>query len=442
MRVPGSDGSRRRRWAIWLWGIGWAAVALGCETKLEILSAELDAGGADTDAGHAADGGCACGALEICRDDGSCRGLPMGTTIAAGDGHSCRVRDGELWCWGDNRAGQLGLGSGPSEPKLRPQQVAAGADVEWVRVAAGAQHTCALRNPGVLACWGDDSHKQLGNSQGVRSRDQQRFWARDLVQLDCGGNNCCAVRREGELYCWGDNAQGSVGVDSSEPFVSEPARVGADGQTFLRVSVGTAHSCAIASDRTLWCWGNNDRRQLGVEEPTDYAPAPVKISEDADWSWIAAGGSHTCGIRDDNALFCWGDNRDGQLGIPRVGPDGEPLEQALPMTVMTTRGWARVEAGARHTCAIRIRGAVELLCWGWGEDGRLGRKVEEPLDVPSVVMTDTQWGELALGADHSCGLDLTEPVAKMFCWGSNATGQLGLDDTLTRDSPDNEVAFP
>src|SRR6185312_13833646 len=199
-------------------------------------------------------------------------------------------------------------------------------------------------DPGVLRCWGDNSLGQLGSSN-ARNGDQPRLPVDDFRQLKCAGNNCCALRNGGSLYCWGDNRDGNVGADREDGTpIDVPTQVGGD-KTFLRAfSVGKTHSCAIASDRTLWCWGSNKANQLGMAG-MPRALSPVKVGDDNDWSWVAAGATQTCGISRGNMLYCWGDNSDGQVGIERVGPDGEVVVTEKPVIVTMTNDWVRVAAG-------------------------------------------------------------------------------------------------
>jgi alpha-tubulin suppressor-like RCC1 family protein len=252
-------------------------------------------------------------------------------------------------------------------------------------------------------------------------------------QLKCAGDNCCALRNGGSLYCWGDNRDGNAGVDRGDGTpIDVPTQVGGD-KTFLPAfSVGKTHSCAIASDRALWCWGNNKWNQLGVAG-MPRALAPVKVGENNDWLWVAAGGTQTCGIRKGNVLYCWGDNTDGQVGIERVGPDGEVVVTDKPVIVTMTNDWVRVATGDRHACAIKS--GQPLFCWGNGDSGELGMREVEMLEAPAKLAAEQRYRELALGAAFSCGLDVTEPQPRMYCWGANDRGQLGTGDTDPRREP-------
>lgn len=455
--------------------------AVGCEQSVEVLTAPADAGlsgagGADGRAGaggrpaaagsSGACGTCAPGALCV---SGVCVGQPELSVIASGGAHSCALFDGSVGCWGDDSEGQLGFPmQDVAELSTKPVQAIAGGD--WIAVAAGDRHSCALRaanssNPGRarLFCWGADDASQTGvvedgspnggtsgggNSAGaagangaagngggtrfVRGRIDD---SQDAVDVKCGGDNCCALRSNGALTCWGSNDRGSAGVDRSDGSpVQRPTRV-AGSATFLRAfSVGWGHSCAIRSDHSLWCWGRNDTGQLGLNAQDSELHTPTQVTERKDWLRVAAGDGFTCGICGTRQLFCWGDNSVSQLGVPREDLDGETQQTDRPLPVGIGQDWVEVAAGARHVCGIKLNG--ELQCWGRGEDGQVGTGTLASVPSPTTVATDFGWRGIALGAAHSCGVDSEHSDANPFlCWGKNERGQLGVGDLDRREAP-------
>jgi len=88
----------------------------------------------------------------------------------------------------------------------------------------------------------------------------------------------------------------------------------AGGANWARVAAGNWSTCAIKTDKTLWCWGNDTAGQLGDGSTTEYRPIPAQVG-DAQWASVTVGGGHACGVRDDGTLWCWGANVAGQLGI-------------------------------------------------------------------------------------------------------------------------------
>ena len=82
------------------------------------------------------------------------------------------------------------------------------------------------------------------------------------------------------------------------------------------VSAGFYHTCAVKTDHTLWCWGDNSGSRLG-DGSTAASPVPVRVQvsgQATDWAAVSASDAHTCAVKTDHTLWCWGDNRDGELG--------------------------------------------------------------------------------------------------------------------------------
>jgi alpha-tubulin suppressor-like RCC1 family protein len=410
-----------------LLGMVLALACAGCDETLEVLTPVRDAG-------HDAQVGCACDEGSVCAD-GQCVSLPDVRSLAAGADHTCLIRGGVIYCAGSNTYGQLGVndtGIHSTPTRLRWAE-------QWFSVAAGAHHTCGLRGQdghGSLHCWGRNDSGQLGFAAngGQRRGSLNRVGdASDWVQLQCGGDDCCALRDNGALYCWGANMEGGAGQASGN-VVSAPMRVAPDSTFTSYFSVGGGHSCAIRSDKALLCWGRNGSGQLGLgHRDTQRTPTEV-MNGPHDWLRVAAGGEHTCGIRGDHELVCWGSNKSSQAGADMLAPDGQPIEVIeMPMSVAYIKTWVRIAAGGSHTCALRA--TREAYCWGSGNLGQLGTAGTRLLADPTRVSGGLKWRELALGASHSCGISGTESEPAFYCWGDGENGKLGVGDAMQRDTP-------
>lgn len=199
------------------------------------------------------------------------RPVPVATTsrfrhLSAGAYHTCGITvTNEAFCWGDNRWGQLGAGEVPynSMESARDVPVIVSGDLTWAGVAAGWQHSCAITTTGVTHCWGrNDSAKQLGDESGVTHRgipgpvvDAPTFGA-----LTAGPLATCGRTSAGETWCWGGNYYGALGDGTAvAEGVGRPTRV--RGGPFVEITLGQAHSCALNSDRELWCWGDKSAGQ-------------------------------------------------------------------------------------------------------------------------------------------------------------------------------------
>jgi alpha-tubulin suppressor-like RCC1 family protein len=303
------------------------------------------------------------------------------TSVTAGFFHGCALRnDGTLWCWGDNDSGQLGIGSNVSQ--TRPQQVTTPAPAGWASVAAGDFHTCATRSDGTLWCWGMNVVGELGiGSTTGQSLPQQVTTpaASGWASVATGAEDTCATRTDGTLWCWGFNGYGELGIgnltDQDLPQqLTTPAASG-----WASVATGTTHTCATRTDGTLWCWGFNDAGQLGIGSKTEQdLPQQVTTPAPAGWTSVATGGSHTCALRG-HGLWCWGFNRYGQLGIGSTVNQSRPR----PVPIHGTTGWSVFALGYLHTCALHAGPA--LWCWGYNANGQLGLGNMINQDLPQQV---------------------------------------------------------
>jgi alpha-tubulin suppressor-like RCC1 family protein len=130
-------------------------------------------------------------------------------------------------------------------------------------------------------------------------------------------------------------------------------------------------------DRSLWCWGDNFGGQLGLGDYTERV-VPTRVGTDVDWARLTTGtAAYTCAVRTDRSLWCWGVNGYGQLGL------GDAAWRMIPTRVGSDTNWVRISAGHGHTCGVRM--GHSLWCWGWNEDGQLGLGDRAERRVPTRV---------------------------------------------------------
>jgi len=189
---------------------------------------------------------------------------------------------------------------------------------DWGAVSAGGSHTCGIRHEGKLYCWGYDFFGEVGDGDGpdtTASSPRRVGIFEDWATVSAGGNHTCGVRKNGKLYCWGDDADGQGGDGgTSEGAIQPPKRIGAF-EDWAGVSAGANHSCGVRTNGELYCWGADDSAQVGDGEATaDDRIIPVHIGAFEDWADAAAGGFHSCGVRENGKLYCWGDDEVGQVG--------------------------------------------------------------------------------------------------------------------------------
>ncbi len=411
--------------------------------------------------------------------------------VAAGGEHTCALAtDHSIWCWGGNRHGELGVGtSGPQSSLSLPWAIFNGG--YWQSVAAGTQHTCAIARDGGLWCWGGDDQGQLGVGAFPYAEARKEIPTRvgtatDWLMVAVNGSRTCGIRGaagQGSLWCWGE-------TELSAPqrlAVNVPKQVGVETDwTF--VTVGWDHACGVRDDggtNTAWCWGEPSSGQLGVGPPMTYiwaSVAPVQVSgvTQDDWKALSAGRAHTCGVKNDGSLWCWGANELAQAGGTPIFSYDEPHQ------VGSATDWLEVSCGADFTCARApggvqcfgsnrdgvldavdvgavvadpapwggtstgvaqsssggyhaciVNDAEELHCQGRGAAGQIGNATLQPDRVfISRVGTAADWLRVASGQRHTCGIRLVSGSrGTLWCWGNGDDGQLGLGDTYSHATP-------
>jgi alpha-tubulin suppressor-like RCC1 family protein len=347
-----------------------------------------------------------------------------GDLVAAGASHSCVLREGELFCFGQNDHGQLGDGTTTN----RHRAVRVGTARDWSQVVAGNAHTCGRRG-GALYCWGkDDEYGQLGNGEDSELHfltPQRVGTGEDWGTLAAGGEHTCAIR-QGALYCWGQNSVGQLG-DGTIDNRHTPTRVGMDTD-WIAVTAGYQHTCGLRGN-DLYCWGDDSFSQLGSGTTNTFQRQPVPIGQPGGWSSISAGDLHTCGLRS-GYLFCWGSNAYGKLNLSDTDKADEPT------AVRSIQVWETIVCGGDHTCATQSGG--DLYCWGLNDRRQLGPGGGTMPNSATPLPVGRMWTGLSTGRQHTCGIQ--EGVFR--CWGANDSGQLGDGTTMDSATPVAVTGLP
>jgi alpha-tubulin suppressor-like RCC1 family protein len=235
------------------------------------------------------------------------------TAIAAGSRHTCVIMsDKSAKCWGRNVEGQLGSGNNTASKSPVPVTSIA---ANIIAIAAGGDHTCALLGTGTVMCWGLNSNGQLGFGHTTNLNYASNVPTLSAISIDAGINHTCAVLSGGTVKCWGYNMYGTLGngynADNSNPQdVTALSGVTA-------IAAGSFHTCALLSNGTVKCWGLNTSGQMGngsTPPPNSYNTTQNNVTGITTATAIAAGGTHTCAVLSDGTVKCWGDNTYGQLG--------------------------------------------------------------------------------------------------------------------------------
>jgi alpha-tubulin suppressor-like RCC1 family protein len=358
----------------------------------------------------------------------------------AGDTFSCmRNSNGSLYCWGDNRFGQLGTGG--FENHLEPIRISVGGQrVTRIYLPAGegdvtkdvAVFSCAITTDSSLWCWGNNPFGQLGTGDlmpraSPTKVDQPPFMG-GVAKAANGAGHVCALNAANQLYCWGRNESGQLGVgDTMAHLMATP--VNTPGFTPDHLSTGGEFTCVKGTDQSLWCWGDNQFGQLGLG---NNAPAltPMQVTPlGNNVLSVATGGSHTCALMADATVWCWGENSFGQLGTGDINPRSTPTQIDPTMLSNVTS----ILTGGHHSCAVKQDST--LWCWGDNRMGQLGNGDTQPRMTPTqaspTILSSTVANAYAGGA-HTCAVVTSGAI---YCWGANQYGQLGVKNPSSSPTP-------
>lgn len=265
-----------------------------------------------------------------------------------------------------------------------------------------------------------------------------------FVQVAAGAAHTCALAEDGNVYCWGSGENGRLGdgrtTDSATPIL-------VDGSEFAGeirdLAVGEDHSCVVAGEE-VYCWGANDQKQSG-QGSSDDVTEPKRVSGLDEPVGISLGAAFSCARQADGEARCWGNNSQGQFGTD--SRDSTPTHS--PKEVLNIEDVELLAAGGRsrlvgyygHVCAAADEPSTGALwCWGSGDDGQLGYAEGETRPQPEPVNSmEEPVTSLCAGSNHSCAVD---KEGQVYCWGSNGFGKLGfgqnpsvVNNTATSETP-------
>jgi alpha-tubulin suppressor-like RCC1 family protein len=349
--------------------------------------------------------------------------------LAVGDGTKCARRaNGSLWCWGNGSIGQLGDGTTPPGRATPGPVPDLGTNV--VDAAIARDFVMAITADHSLWLWGYNTLYQLGD--GTTTNRTVPWRSPTLVGVTAavsgGFQNACAVKTDGTLWCWGQNLYGAVGDGTMTPRPT-PVQVTALGTSVAQVSLAIEadDTCALLKDRTVWCWGTTPPRTYS--NPTATPEKVVGLGNDV--AQVSIGGLTHCARKTDGTVWCWGFNNLGYVG------DGTNQYRSSPVQVTTLGNQvASLAAGDAHVCVLKVDGTV--WCWGSNDGGQLGNPgpaSATPIQVSGLGNTVV---EIASGELRSCA---RKADGSVWCWGLDADDNYN-DPLATYVSTPTQVIFP
>ena len=257
------------------------------------------------------------------------------TQVATGKAHSCALTsEGVVKCWGNNEFGQLGIEK--DDNKLIPTVVKLANPA--VSIAAGENHTCAADSKGQVFCWGLNSLGQLGNGSNKNSEKPIAITSLSgQTKVVAGYDSTCSSDSTQTFRCWGAGENGNLGngdiLNQLSPTIiasgSDRASLGTALSGIQDISIGKFHSCLVDRNSDSWCWGKPGLNLLGWG---DFAASDIYVRTNyvtyksgintimPSVIDISTGYDHSCLLRRDGSIYCWGSNTSGQMGLGGTSP--------------------------------------------------------------------------------------------------------------------------
>ncbi|HUR93237.1 MAG TPA: hypothetical protein VMY76_01550 [Gemmatimonadales bacterium] len=289
--------------------------------------------------------------------------------VSAGHSFTCGLTtDDRAYCWGSNENGELGIGS-TALTQLTPRQVSGSRRYRQLR--SGSNYACAVTLADVAFCWGDNFYGQLGIglASGTNAPVQVKTGGLVFRRVLAGGGHTCGLTADNKAWCWGRNDFGQVG-DGARGNSLAPLPV-AGGLTFAQISAGTLHTCGVTTDNRAYCWGRNAAGGVGDGTQFVERDAPVAVAGALRFSGVSAGYEHSCGVTLAKAVYCWGLNGDGQQGDNTKGN-----VRLSPMPVLGGLRFSSMGGMSfgPHNCAVTTENRA--YCWGNNREGEVGDNTE------------------------------------------------------------------
>ena len=383
--------------------------------------------------------------------------LTTWATAGAGPDHLVALTSSDTFgSCGSNSYGQTGIGY--ADYRTLPEQL--GTVGGWATVDAGLSHAAAIRTDGTLWTWGYNGWGELGlgDVNVPNTNAPTQVGADAWTAVSCGDNTdggfTLGIEADGTLWSWGANDAGQLGLgdQGQDTYRLSPTQVGRRsdwvavaasdgvgdvGRGLYGAGPFVDFGLALTGSGQLYAWGNNLHGQLGLGDQTTRL-RPVEVPcPDGVWTKVAAGDDYAMAITSNGALYAWGDNTNGQLGL------GDTSAESTPTRVGTSSGWLDVACGSgrdgAHTVAVKedgVSGQGTLWAWGDNEVGQLGLGDRTSTLVPTQVGVDADWVQAACGAYYGDDYSMARKAdGSIWEFGGNYRGELGQGDYAAQVTP-------
>ncbi|XP_063566125.1 probable E3 ubiquitin-protein ligase HERC4 isoform X8 [Gorilla gorilla gorilla] len=362
-----------------------------------------------------------------------------------------------MLCWGNASFGQLGLGGIDEEIVLEPRKSDFFINKRIRDVGCGLRHTVFVLDDGTVYTCGCNDLGQLGHEKSRKKPEQVvALDAQNIVAVSCGEAHTLALNDKGQVYAWGLDSDGQLGLVGSEECIRVPScfpkimcvdslvRI-CSGLSYgrirnikslsdiqiVQVACGYYHSLALSKASEVFCWGQNKYGQLGLGTDCKKQTSPqlLKSLLGIPFMQVAAGGAHSFVLTLSGAIFGWGRNKFGQLGL------NDENDRYVPNLLKSLRSQKIVYicCGEDHTAALTKEGGV--FTFGAGGYGQLGHNSTSHEINPRKVfeLMGSIVTEIACGRQHTSAF--VPSSGRIYSFGLGGNGQLGTGSTSNRKSP-------
>lgn len=263
----------------------------------------------------------------------------------------------------------------------------------------------------------------LLSSFQVSSASEVEPYAPSFLALTGGSRHACAITDERKIYCWGQNSFSQLGTSEYKDNLNPHFVYQINDAS--KVVAGDLHTCAIVSNGNVKCWGNNNKGQVGDgRKDLGTRHLPVYVHSISSAKSLALGKDHSCALLTDGSVKCWGSNSFGQLG------NGNQTDSLLPVNVALEQKVIEIVSGYNHACALVSIG--DIYCWGDNTNGQLGIGNKVSRSTPTLVLGISNSKNLTANFNSTCAVDVNQ---NGNCWGEGTDGQLGNNDSVDKTLP-------
>lgn len=307
--------------------------------------------------------------------------------VSVGNGSACAVTsEKKLLCWGSNSAGQLGDGSNRTSMSLVS---VSNSTASFEKVSVGYKHSCAVTSDGLVYCWGDNSHLQLGSTGADSKVPKVVPGIATATSVAVGDYHSCAQQTNGSITCWGDNSKKQISVSATKYLPPTELVLSSPVSKF---ALGAYNTCLLFASKSLQCFGDNAKKQ---------SPGVVAGS----YISVASGSSTVCAADIDAKVWCFGSADSSKLGLVSTNT-------STPTRISTMLA-SGISVGEGHACAIALDGT--LACWGANDSGQLASSFGFPSPFADANVQVT--GPRAIGESLTANVTSSEPSANSsYLW--------------------------